>query len=88
MLVMSCVACNSVPTVSGCSSLAQDLLTTPTAHATLEDSGDAALDWQRYGLAETGALNQANDRAETGYNIIHQCEQRDETIRQSHRPWW
>jgi len=65
------------------------VLTTPTPHATLQDSGDAALDWQLYGVAETGQLNRANDDKATGFRIISACEARDTDVkRQLERPWF
>lgn len=65
------------------------MLTTPTPHATIQDSGDPALDWQLYGVAETGQLNRANDDKATGFNIINGCEKRDaEMKRKIERPWY
>lgn len=82
-------SCSTVPIASGCSELARPVLTTDTDHATLDDSGDPALDWQLYGTAETGQLNKANDRARTGFGIINACEARDAQIRAHiERPWW
>lgn len=81
------LACNSLPTVTGCSELAKSVLMTPTPHAAIQNSGDAALDWQLYGTAETGQLNIANDRALTGYRIVSACEVRDAEVA-NRRPWW
>lgn len=85
-LAMSFAGCSSVPTVTGCSELARSVLTTPTPHAEIGNSGDAALDWQLYGTAETGQLNRANDEKRTGFAIINACEVRDREIQR--RPWW
>ena len=85
-LVASLSACASVPIAAGCSELAKGVLTVETPHAVIGDTGDAALDWQLYGVSETGQLNTANDRAATGYSIIAQCEVRDAEI--VNRPWW
>lgn len=84
LLAASLSACSTtVP--SGCSELARGVLTTPTPHAVIGNTGDAALDWQFYGLAETAGLNAANDRAATGYAIIHGCEVRDSV---AVKPWY
>ena len=89
LLGLSFASCSTVPTATGCSELAKAVLTTPTPHAAIGETGDAALDWQLYGVAETGQLNQANDRATTGYSIISQCEVRDaEIVERINRPWW
>jgi hypothetical protein len=88
-LVIGFAGCSSVPTVTGCSELARSVLTTKTPHADQQNSGDSALDWQTYGIAETGQLNKANDKAVTGFNIINGCEKRDAEMReQLERPWF
>ncbi len=88
-LAALCVGCSSVPTAPGCSSLARGVLGAPTPHATLQDSGDPALDWQLYGAAETGQLNRANDDKATGFAIITRCEARDADLRRDlERPWY
>lgn len=80
--------CSTVPTAPGCSSLARGVLGTPTPHAAIQESGDPALDWQLYGVAETGQLNRANDDKATGYAIISRCEARDAEVRRHfERPW-
>lgn len=83
------VSCSTVPTVTGCSELARGVLTTPTPHAEVGQTEDAALDAQLYGIAETGQLNKANDDKATGFRIINACEARDAEIR-AHltRPWY
>lgn len=88
-LAIGCVSCSTAPIATGCSELARSVLTTPTPHAALNDSGDPALDWQLYGVAETGQVNRANDDKITGFAIINACEVRDSVIkRQIERPWW
>ena len=89
LLAIGSAACSSVQTVTGCSELARSVLTTPTPHAAIQDSGDPALDWQLYGIAETGQVNKANDDKATAFLIINGCEARDAQIRrQIERPWW
>ena len=90
LLAASSAACMGGPPMNatGCSELARPILTRATPHATLQDSGDAALDWQLYGTAEAGQLNKANDDKATGFTIINQCEARDAEVRQSLRPWY
>jgi len=82
-------SCSTVPAVTGCSELARTVLTTPTPHADIGSTGDAALDAQTYAVAETGQLNKANDDKQTGFAIINGCEARDAQIR-AHldRPWY
>lgn len=81
--------CSSVPTATGCSELARPVLAVATPHAAIENTGDPALDWQLYGVAETGQLNRANDDKRTGFAIISACEARDaEVKRRIERPWW
>jgi hypothetical protein len=88
-LAIGCAACSTVPIATGCSELARTTLTRPTAHAEIGDTGDPATDWQLYGVAETGQLNKANDRAQTGFDIVNACEVRDAQIRAHlERPWW
>lgn len=74
--------------MTGCSELARSVLTTPTPHANVEETGDPTIDAQVYGVSETGQLNKANDKAVTGFNIINGCERRDEDVRRSFRPWY
>lgn len=85
---LSSAACSTVPTVTGCSELARSVLTTPTPHAEVGQTGDAAFDAQAYGLGETGQLNKANDDKATGFAIINGCEVRDHQVRRSLRPWY
>jgi len=88
-LALASAACSTVPIATGCSELARPILTTDTPHADLGNTGDPALDWQLYGVGETGQLNKANDRARTGFDIINACEVRDNTIRAHiERPWY
>lgn len=83
--VIGLASCNSVPTVTGCSQLAESILMTPTPHAVVT----ATTTPEDYGLAETGQLNKANDDKATGFRVIRQCEVRDEEIRRSlSRPFW
>lgn len=82
-------SCSTVPIATGCSELARPILTRATPHADIGDSGDAALDAQLYGAAETGQLNKANDDKATGFAIINACERRDAEIRAHiERPWY
>lgn len=84
---MSFAGCSTVPTATGCSTLAESVLTTRTPHPQIGNSGEEDLDWQLLGASYAGALNTANDRAETGFKIIRGCEMRDEEIK-SARSWW
>jgi len=89
LLATASASCSSVPIATGCSELARPILTRDTPHAEIGDTGEAAADWQLYGVGETGQLNKANDRAQTGFAIINACEVRDNTIRAHiERPWY
>ena len=57
--------------------MAEPILGRVTPHAVIGASGDAALDWQLYGVAETGQLNIANNDKADGLLIIQRCEARD-----------
>lgn len=62
---------------------------TPVAHAEIGDSGDAALDWQLYGSAETGKLNLANSHIVGGWAIVSGCEARDaRAAKRINAPFW
>lgn len=88
-LVIGSASCSTVPIATGCSELARPILTRDTPHAELRSTGDPALDWQLYGVAETGQLNKANDDKRTGFAIINACEVRDAQVRAHiERPWW
>jgi hypothetical protein len=88
-LALICAGCNTVPIATGCSELARPILTRDTPHASLGETGDPEMDWQLYGLAETGALNQANDDKRTGFQIINACEARDAEVKaRLERPWY
>lgn len=94
LTVIACFAigsasCSTVPIATGCSELARSVLTTPTPHAEVGQTGDPALDAQLYGVAETGQVNKANDDKGTGFAIINACEVRDEQMRTwLQRPWY
>ena len=78
--------CRTVPTVTGCSALAETVLGEPVEHPQIGNSGDEATDWQILGVAYAGALNQSEDMKRTGLEIIRACEARDREITQ--RPPW
>mgnify|MGYP006935513073 CR=1 FL=1 len=87
LLALTCAACNTT-NVQGCSELARTVLTTDTEHPDIEDSGDPLTDWRNLGIRYPVALNNANDRAQTGYRIISMCEARDAEITLAQRSWW
>lgn len=65
---------------TGCSQLAKSVLTTPTPYPVKQSSADNELDWMLYGSEATVAITRANDRAQTGYEIIAACEVRDQEV--------
>lgn len=89
-LVSSCASSNTLTgPAEGCSKLAEPVLGRVVGHATLGNSGDAAKDWQLYGLDETGRLNQSERDKRDGLAIIQMCEARDAaTARRINAPWF
>ena len=78
LLVSGCASSRLVPVPGdGCSTLVPGEMQAPVDHAVIETTGDGALDWQLYGLAETGQLNLANNNLKAGFAIIRNCEARD-----------
>lgn len=89
LLAASCVSSKVALPAEGCSSLAQPILGRDTPHAVLGNSGDPALDWQLYGMAETAELNTANNDKRDGFEIIKRCEARDRAAyRKATAAWW
>lgn len=73
----------------GCSTLIASRWADPVQSAVLENSGDPALDWQLFGIAQTGQLNIANRDKADALETIRRCEARDAAaVRQIERPWW
>lgn len=73
----------------GCSTLIASRWAEPVRSAVLDDSGDMALDWQLFGVAQTGQLNIANRDKADALETIRRCEARDAAaVRQIERPWW
>lgn len=89
-LAASCASSNVLTApAEGCSRLAEPVLGRVVGHATLGDSGDAAKDWQLYGLDETGRLNQSERDKADGLSIIQRCEARDlAAARRINAPAW
>ena len=90
LLAISSASCSTVPIATGCSTLAEGVLTRETPHADIGvETAEPALDWQLFGVAESGQLNKANDDKKTGFRIVQLCEARDEANRAKlNRPFW
>lgn len=90
LLVSGCATSIQVPApAEGCSSLIPARWREPVASAVLGETGDPALDWQLFGLAQTGKLNEANDRSAAVIETVEACEARDaQARRRVERPWW
>lgn len=88
--VSACGTTRAIPLpAEPCSSLAEPILGRKTVHAVLPSTGDAAQDWQLYGVAETGQLNIANNDKADGFAIIKKCEERDRrAYAKITAPWW
>lgn len=89
-LVSGCATSIQVPApAEGCSTLIPDRWRQPVPSAVLGETGDPALDWQLFGLAQTGKLNEANDRGAAVIETVQACEARDAAARrQVERAWW
>lgn len=89
-LASGCAGSNLVPApAEGCSSLASHLLARETPSAVIGDSGDPALDWQVFGVGQTGQLRMANRDKADGLQTIRKCEERDaKAQRRINAPAW
>ena len=77
LLLSACAGTPVVTTVpSSCSSLLPEEWKQGVAGAPLPD-GDTVGDWIAFGDAQTGKLDQANDRTKASIGIIQRCEARD-----------
>jgi hypothetical protein len=75
--------------IEGCSTLIASRWGEPVPSAVLQQTDDAALDWQLFGIAQTGQLNIANRDKGDALETIRRCEARDAAaIRQIERPWY
>jgi len=72
----------------GCSTLIAGRWAEPVPSAVLENSGDAALDWQVFGIAQTGQLSIANRDKADAIETIRRCEARDQAAIRQTRPWY
>lgn len=77
-VVQACVAAPlTLATQSaGCSSLIPPAWQSGVDPAPLPD-GNTVADWVAFGDAQTGKLDQANDRTSTVIGIVSRCEDRD-----------
>lgn len=66
-----------VPTPPACSSLLPDEWLKGVPNADLENDGATVGDWMKFGDAQTGQLDKANDHYVAGIGIIQRCEGRD-----------
>lgn len=73
----------------GCSSLIAGRWSQDVPSAVLEDTGETPLDWQLFGIAQTGQLNIANRDKADALETIRRCEARDAAVvERLRRPWW
>jgi hypothetical protein len=81
LAMLACAACVGGPPIvtaqsAGCSSLLPGEWKRGVAGAPLPD-GDTVGDWIAFGDAQTGKLDQANERTTAAIGIVERCEQRD-----------
>jgi hypothetical protein len=65
------------PTPPACSSLLPDEWVKGVPSADLPNEGQTVGDWIKFGDAQTGQLDKANDHYVAGIGIIKRCEARD-----------
>ena len=65
------------PTPPACSSLLPDDWMKGVPSADLTNDGATVADWIKFGDAQTGQLDKANDHYTSGIGIIKRCEARD-----------
>ena len=65
------------PTPPACSSLLPDEWLRGVPSAYLQNDGATVGDWIKFGDAQTGQLDKANDHYTAGVGIIQRCEARD-----------
>ncbi len=92
MLTLAAGCASSIQVLApreGCSSLIASRWAEDVPSAVLEHSGDPALDWQLFGIAQTGQLKIANRDKADALETIKRCEARDaEAVERIGRPWW
>ncbi len=73
---------------ANCSTLLPDSWKAGVAGAPLPD-GDTVGDWIAFGDAQTGKLDQANERTVSAIGIVERCEQRDAAaVKRATRGFW
>lgn len=76
LLLTGCAAPVVTSTPNSCSTLLPEEWSQGVAGAPLPD-GDTVGDWIAFGDAQTGKLDQANDRTRSAIGIVARCEERD-----------
>ncbi len=73
---------------ANCSTLLPDSWAQGVAGAPLPD-GDTVGDWIAFGDAQTGKLDQANERTTSAIGIVSRCEERDRAaVKRGSRGFW
>ncbi len=73
---------------ASCSTLLPDSWKAGVAGAPLPD-GDTVGDWIAFGDAQTGKLDQANERTTSAIGIVSRCEERDaRAVKRGSRGFW
>ena len=73
-------------TPSACSSLLPEEWLKGVPSADLDNGGAQVGDWIKFGDAQTGQLDKANERYAAGVGIIRRCEERDRVALKWARP--
>lgn len=66
-----------LPTPPACSNLLPDNWLKGVPSADIDNDGATIGDWQKFGDAQTGQLDKANDHYTSAIGVIKRCEDRD-----------
>lgn len=88
LLLASCAPPTVLSTPNSCATLLPSEWKQGVAGAELP-TGDTVGDWQAFGDAQTGRLDQANGRTRDAIGIVERCEERDASaVKKATRRWW
>lgn len=87
-MLVGCAPPTVLSTPNSCASLLPEEWRQGVAGAPLPE-GDTVGDWVSFADAQTGKLDQANDRTKASIGIVERCEQRDAAaVKRATRRWW
>jgi hypothetical protein len=87
-MLSACAAPVVTSTPNSCATLLPQEWSQGVAGAPLPD-GDTVGDWVAFADAQTGKLDQANDRTTATIGIVDRCEKRDaDAVKRATKRWW